>query len=140
MGEIVIRGWTLHPTPDDQALRHVHHRGDEAFIVLSIRLTVEDSGARHVLGPGQFHVVEAGSIHTFATACDEPVRVRCVMSAEIDDLIRALHHPDRHDDERVWAEHHSSRVDGQPGRRLWANIEQPPSPPRGVPWVCDAAV
>ena len=108
MPDFVIREWNLSPYPGDMAPLHVHHAGDEAFIVLEGRLAVRDSGVRHVLEPGQRHIVRAGAVHTFATVGDEGARVLCVMTPEIDALIQRLHEPDVDDQAAVWAAHHSS--------------------------------
>jgi mannose-6-phosphate isomerase-like protein (cupin superfamily) len=107
MAEIVLREWTLEPYDGDQAPRHIHHRGDEAFYVLDGRLEVLDGERRIALGPGEFHIVEAGTVHTFATVGSEPVRVLVVMTREIDALVSALH-SGRADLSALWAEHHSS--------------------------------
>lgn len=110
MADFVIREWNLSPYPGDMAPLHVHHAGDEGFIVLEGRLAVQDAGTRHVLEAGQLHVVRAGAAHTFATVGDEGARVLCVMTPEIDSLIQRLHDPDVVDLAAVWAEHRSSLV------------------------------
>lgn len=110
MSDFVIREWRLRPYPGDQAPLHVHHRGDEGFIVLDGRIEVQDGATRHRLERGQLHVVRAGSAHTFATVGDEGARVLCVMTPEIDRLVRRLHEPDVADLAAVWAEHHSALV------------------------------
>ncbi len=110
MVDFVIREWHLEPYPGDMAPLHVHHAGDEGFIVLGGRLSVQDGGTRHVLEAGQLHIVRAGAAHTFATVDDEAVHVLCVMTPEIDSLIQRLHDPDAGDLAAVWAEHHSSLV------------------------------
>ena len=107
--DFVIREWHLSPYPGDMAPLHVHHAGDEAFVVLEGRLAVRDDGARHLLEAGQLHIVRAGSAHTFATVDDVGAHVLCVMTPEIDSLIQRLHDPDV-DMAAVWAEHHSSLV------------------------------
>jgi mannose-6-phosphate isomerase-like protein (cupin superfamily) len=107
VADFVIREWNLEPYPGDMAPLHVHHRGDEAFIVLEGRLAVQDAGVRHVLEVGELHVVQAGSAHTFATVGGEGARVLCVMTPEIDALIQRLHEPGV-DLSAVWAQHHSS--------------------------------
>ena len=109
MADFVIREWNLEPYPGDMAPLHVHHRGDEGFIVLAGRLAVQDAGERHVLEAGELHVVRAGAAHTFATVGDEGARVLCVMTPEIDALIQRLHEPGA-DPSGVWAQHHSSLV------------------------------
>ncbi|HEY3529433.1 MAG TPA: cupin domain-containing protein [Nocardioides sp.] len=110
MTDFVIREWHLSPYPGDMAPLHVHHRGDEGFIVLEGRLAVQDSGTRHVLEAGHLHIVRAGARHTFATVGEESAHVLCVMTPEIDSLIQRLHDPDVEDMAAVWAEHHSSLV------------------------------
>lgn len=111
MSGFVIREWNLSPFPGDMAPLHVHHAGDEAFIVLDGRLEVQDGPTRHLLESGQLHVVKAGAAHTFATVGDEGARVLCVMTPEIDALIQRLHEPGV-DVAAVWAAHHSSLVEG----------------------------
>ena len=110
MVDFVIREWSLDPHPGDMAPLHVHHAGDEGFVVLDGRLAVEDDRIRHVLEAGQLHIVRAGAAHTFATVGDQGARVLCVMTPEIDSLIQRLHDPDVTDIAAVWAEHHSSLV------------------------------
>jgi len=110
VADFVIREWNLAPYPGDQAPLHVHHHGDEGFIVLEGRLAVQDAGTRHVLGAGQLHIVRAGTPHTFATVDDEGVRVLCVMTPEIDRLVRRLHEPGIENIDAVWAEHRSALV------------------------------
>jgi mannose-6-phosphate isomerase-like protein (cupin superfamily) len=106
--DFVIREWTLLPYEGVQAPLHVHHRGDEAFYVLEGRIDVQDGDTRHRLEAGQMHVVEAGSVHTFATVdTEQSARVLVVMTPEIDRLIQRLHDEDV-DHSAVWAEHHSS--------------------------------
>jgi len=108
VADFVIREWNLSPYPGPMAPLHIHHAGDEGFIVLNGRLAVEDDGTRYVLGPGQLHVVRAGAAHTFATIGDEGARVLCVMTPEIDALIQRLHDHDVDDLAAVWAAHRSS--------------------------------
>jgi mannose-6-phosphate isomerase-like protein (cupin superfamily) len=109
MTGIVLRDWTLEPHDGDQAPPHIHHRDDEAFYVLDGLLEVRDGERRVRLGAGEFHVVPAGSVHTFATVGSEPVRVLVVMSPEVDALVTALHGGGA--GAEIWARHHSSLVD-----------------------------
>lgn len=106
----MIRQWHLQPYPGDQAPLHVHHHGDEAFVVLDGLIDVQDDATRHRLEQGQVHVVRAGSAHTFATVGDEGARVLCVMTPEIDRLVQRLHDPGVEDMAALWAEHRSSLV------------------------------
>lgn len=108
MSDFVIREWNLSPYPGDQAPLHIHHAGDEGFIVLEGVLDVRDGDTRHVLSAGEFHVVAAGSPHTFATVGDEGARVLCVMTPEIDALVSGLHAPGVEHLAAVWAAHRSS--------------------------------
>ncbi|MGH3508727.1 MAG: cupin domain-containing protein [Nocardioidaceae bacterium] len=110
MADFVIREWTLAPYAGDQAPLHIHHRSDEAFYVLDGLLDVQDGADRHRLVTGQFHVVTAGSMHTFATVSDAPVRVLAVMTPEIDELVRRLHGGEIEDVAALWARYHSSLV------------------------------
>lgn len=107
MADFVLREWTLQPFDADQAPPHVHHRGDEAFYVLEGQLAVLDGDQRILLGVGEFHIVAAGSVHTFATVGQHAVRTLVVMTPEIDDLVRELH-SGAADMEAIWAKHHSS--------------------------------
>jgi quercetin dioxygenase-like cupin family protein len=111
MSDFVIRNWTLEPYDGEQAPRHVHHNGDEAFIVLEGMLRVEVDGTDNLLEPGGMHLIPAGSVHTFATIGDQPVRVLCVMTPEIDRLIHSLHDPAERDSDEVWEKHHSALAD-----------------------------
>jgi quercetin dioxygenase-like cupin family protein len=110
MADFVLREWSLEPYPGDQAPLHVHHRGDEAFYVLEGLLEVTDGDQRLQLRARQFHVVSAGSPHTFATVDQSPARVLVVMTPEIDRLVERLHSGGTEDSAAVWAEHHSSVV------------------------------
>jgi mannose-6-phosphate isomerase-like protein (cupin superfamily) len=110
VADFVIREWNLSPYPGPQAPLHVHHDGDEGFIVLDGRIEVQDGDRRHQLERGQVHIVPAGSPHTFATIDDEGAQILCVMTPEIDRLIQRLHDPNVDDIAEVWAEHHSSLV------------------------------
>jgi mannose-6-phosphate isomerase-like protein (cupin superfamily) len=110
VADFVLREWSLAPYPGDQAPLHIHYRGDEAFYVLDGLLEVQDGDERLQLRAGQFHVVSAGSPHTFATVAQVPARVLVVMTPEIDRLIERLHAGGMADLATVWAEHHSSVV------------------------------
>lgn len=114
MADFVIKEWTLEPYPGDQAPRHVHHRGDEAFYVLTGAIDVLDGEQRHCLVAGQLHTVSAGHVHTFATVDDVGARVLVVMTPEIDALVTALHTGESSDLQALWAAHHSSLADEQP--------------------------
>ena len=109
MADFVLREWTLQPFDGNQAPLHVHHRGDEAFYVLDGELAVLDGDQRILLGVGEFHIVAAGSVHTFATVGQRAVRTLVVMTPEIDDLIQELH-GGAADMEAIWAKHNSSLV------------------------------
>jgi quercetin dioxygenase-like cupin family protein len=105
----VIRDWRLDPDDGDQAPRHVHHAGDEAFICLEGDLSVTIDGTRTPVPPGGFVMVPRGSVHTFASRGG--AHVLAVMSPEIAELIEGLH-ADLDDDERaaLWERYHSSLV------------------------------
>lgn len=111
MSDFVIREWNLAPHPGDQAPLHVHHCGDEAFSVLDGLLEVQDGDRRLRLETGEFHVVTAGTAHTFATVADCTARVLVVMNPEIDELIQALHCGEVADRAALWARYHSALVD-----------------------------
>lgn len=91
MGDFVIQRWDLDPYPGDQAPPHVHHYSDEAFCVIDGALEVLVGTERVRLEPGDYVQVPAGTVHTFATVGDEPVRVLAVMTPEVDALVQALH-------------------------------------------------
>lgn len=111
MTDFVIRRWDLEPYPGDQAPPHVHRRSDEAFCVLEGQLEVLVGDTRHLLGPGDYLTVPAGTTHTFATVGTTGVRVLVVMTPEVDELIAALHGAAT-DEERagVWAKYNSAVV------------------------------
>lgn len=96
--------------PYPQAPLHVHHRGDEGFVVLAGRLQVTRGDDVDLLSAGEFAVVGAGTPHTFATVDDEPVTVLVTMTPEIDELVRMLHEVAPEERDAVWVRHHSSRV------------------------------
>ena len=113
MPDFVIRRWDLMPYPGDQAPRHVHNSGDEAFCVFEGSLEVVLGKERRVLGPGDVAMVPAGTVHTFATHGDRVVRMIAVMSPEVDALVEALHAPSGDDAAEVWARYDSEIV-GEP--------------------------
>ena len=105
----VIRRWELAPCPGDQAPRHVHHSSDEAFCVLEGLLDVQLGDERRRLDRGDFLVVPAGTVHTFATVDDTPAVVLAVMTPEIDQLVAALHLASTEQErEQVWARYNSA--------------------------------
>jgi quercetin dioxygenase-like cupin family protein len=108
MTDFVVERWDLDPYPGDQAPPHIHHQSDEAFGVVSGRIEVLIGDERRELSAGDLVVVPAGTVHTFATVGDEPVRMYCVMTPQVDALIRALHTAVT-DEQRAaaWAEHAS---------------------------------
>jgi effector-binding domain-containing protein len=106
VADFVLREWNLAPYPGDQAPPHIHHRSDEAFIVPEGELEVLVGEERKVRAAGEFAVIPAGTVHTFATHGDAGCRVIAVMTPEIADLIQA-----RHSGEPVagvWTRHHAS--------------------------------
>jgi len=105
--DFVMRRWQLRPHPFPQAPLHVHHRGDEGFVVLEGELDVTLGSDVERLGAGEFVIVRAGTPHTFATVGDLGATVLVTMTPEIDELVRALH--DVPPDERgpVWARFNS---------------------------------
>jgi len=107
MSDFVVRDWRLDANEGDQAPRHVHHGGEEAFICLEGQLEVEVDGVRHGVDPGAFIVVPRGAVHTFATRGGAHVIV--VMSPEIAELIDKLHEPmSAADSKALWDRYHSS--------------------------------
>jgi len=110
--DFVVRRWELNPYPGDQAPRHVHHASDEAFCVIEGLLEVQLGDERRRLARGDFLVVPAGTVHTFATVDDTPTVVLAVMTPEVDQLVTALHTAataeERH---RTWARYNSSLAD-----------------------------
>ena len=108
MADFVLRDWTLAPYPGDQAPPHIHHRSDEAFIVLDGELEVLVGDERRVLTAGQSAVIPAGTVHTFATRGAAGTRVIAVMTPEIDELIQALHSGSDESAAEIWARYHAS--------------------------------
>ncbi|MEH1128485.1 cupin domain-containing protein [Micromonospora sp. CPCC 206061] len=111
MPDFVVRRWDLAHYPGDQAPPHIHHSSDEAFCVLRGRLEVLLGETRHLLTEGDYLVVPAGTVHTFATADPEGARVLVVMTAEVDELVASLHRASSDEErEAVWARYNSSVV------------------------------
>jgi mannose-6-phosphate isomerase-like protein (cupin superfamily) len=110
MSDFVMRRWDLTPHPFPQAPLHVHDGGDEGFVVLRGELDVTLGKVVVRLSAGEFVVVAAGTVHTFATVGDIPTSILMTMTPEIDALVRELHQV--HDEERplVWARYNSRRV------------------------------
>ena len=112
MRDFVVRRWELNPYPGDQAPRHVHHGADEAFCVIDGLLDVQLGDERRRLSRGEFLVVPAGMIHTFATDDDTPAVVLAVMTPEVDQLVTALHEASTAEERgRTWARYNSSLAD-----------------------------
>lgn len=109
MPDFVIREWDLRPYPGDQAPPHVHHGSDEAFYVLDGQLEVLTGGDRRIVPAGQLAFISAGTVHTFANKGPDNCRILVVMTPEVDELIAALHEPDR-DKAAVWARYNSEIV------------------------------
>ena len=108
MPDFVLREWNLAPYPGDQAPPHIHHRSDEAFIVLGGQLEVLVGDERRVLAAGQSAVIPAGTVHTFATHGAGSARVIAVMTPEIDELIQALHSGSDEPAAAIWARYNAS--------------------------------
>jgi mannose-6-phosphate isomerase-like protein (cupin superfamily) len=109
VADFVLRHWDLAPYPGDQAPPHIHHRSDEAFIVLDGELEVLVGDERRVLTAGESATVPAGIVHTFGTHGQAGCRIIAVMTPEIDELIAALHDasPGAETD-AVWARYNAS--------------------------------
>jgi len=88
----------------------VHDQGHEAFAVLTGALDVTVGDEVERLEPGDFVVVSAGTVHTFATAGGRPTSVLVTMSPNIDALVRELHEVPEDQWPLVWARHHSRTV------------------------------
>ena len=107
MADFVMKRWTLTPVPYPQAPLHAHDGGDEGFVVLDGELDVTLGTEVRRLHAGEFVVVTAGTLHTFATVDDTPASVVVTMTPEIDALVRELH--EVHEEERpaLWARYNS---------------------------------
>jgi quercetin dioxygenase-like cupin family protein len=108
--DFVVRRWDLTPYPFPQAPLHVHDQGDEAFAVLTGALDVTLGDETRRLLPGEFVVVGAGTVHTFATVDERPTSVLVTMSPHIDALVHELHEVPEDQRPLVWARHHSRTV------------------------------
>ncbi len=64
------------------------------------------SGVRR-LGAGEFAVVPAGTVHTFATVDGRPASIIVTMTPDIDALVRELHEVADEERPLVWGRHHS---------------------------------
>ena len=62
------------------------------------------------LGAGEFVVVTAGMVHTFATVGDRPASIVVTMTPEIDALVRELHEVPEEERPLVWARYNSRPV------------------------------
>jgi quercetin dioxygenase-like cupin family protein len=62
------------------------------------------------LTAGEFVIVRAGTIHTFATVGDTSASVLVTMTPEIDALIRELHQVPTEQREAVWGRFNSALV------------------------------
>ena len=111
MADFILREWNLAPYPGDQAPPHIHHRSDEAFIVLDGQLEVLVGAERRVLNAGESAVIPAGTVHTFATHGEAGSRVIAVMTPEIDELIQALHSGSGEPMAAIWARYNASLAD-----------------------------
>ena len=110
VADFVVRRWDLRPYPGDQAPPHIHHKGDEAFCVVDGQLEVLCGTTRHRLGAGDYLVVPAGTVHTFATVDGVGARVIVVMTPQIDALVQALHQPHVGDWTELWDRYDSELV------------------------------
>jgi quercetin dioxygenase-like cupin family protein len=111
VADFVLREWNLAPYPGDQAPPHIHHRSDEAFIVLDGQLEVLMGAERRVLNAGETVVIPAGTVHTFATHGEAGSRVIAVMTPEIDELIQALHSGSGEPMAAIWSRYNASLAD-----------------------------
>ena len=111
MPDFVLRQWDLAPYPGDQAPPHVHHASDEAFYVADGTLEVLVGSERRLLQAGEFAVIPAGTVHTFANRGPSATKMLVVMTPEIDELIRSLHAGGTDEDRAAaWARARSSIV------------------------------
>ncbi len=110
MPDFVMRRWELTPHPFPQAPLHVHDRGDEGFVVLTGELDVTLDTEVRRLSAGEFIVVPAGTLHTFATVNDAPASVLVTMTPQIDALVRELHEVPEDERAAVWARYDSRPV------------------------------
>jgi quercetin dioxygenase-like cupin family protein len=107
--DFVVRRWELNPYPGDQAPRHVHHGSDEGFCVVDGMLDVQVGDERRRLARGDFLVVPAGTVHTFATVDDTPAVVLAVMTPEVDQLVTDLHAASTAEErDQTWTRYNSS--------------------------------
>ena len=109
MADFVIERWDLEPYPGDQAPPHVHYGSQEAFCVLSGKLDVRHGTETRRLAEGDYLVIPAGTVHTFATVGPQPSRILVVMSPDVQALIVDLHaagSPQERD--AAWARHNSA--------------------------------
>ena len=65
---------------------------------------------RRRLRAGQYALVPAGIVHTFATVDDEGAQILVVMTPEVDDLVTALHSGSIVEPADLWAVHRSAVV------------------------------
>jgi quercetin dioxygenase-like cupin family protein len=109
MADFVIQEWELSGYDGDQAPRHVHHGGEEAFVCLEGDLEVEIDGERRRVQPGSYAVIHRDATHTFASR--EGARVLAIMTEEIARLVGGLHEAPTDEARAVlWAECNSALV------------------------------
>ncbi len=96
------------PLPAGSASRP--RQGDEGFVVLTGELDVTLGTEIRRLRAGEFIVVPAGTIHTFATVNDAPASVLVTMTPQIDALVRELHEVPEDERAAVWARYDSRPV------------------------------
>jgi quercetin dioxygenase-like cupin family protein len=75
-GEAVVIETVVQPH-GSVAAAHVHPSQIERFAVKSGILGLKAGGRKHTLGPGQTITVEAGTVHRFWNAGEEPVEFVC---------------------------------------------------------------
>ena len=79
--------------PGAEAPLHVHHREDEAFVVLEGRVTLEVGGASVVAGPGDVAFGPRDVPHTFVVSSERARFLLVTEPAGFEGFIRALAEP-----------------------------------------------
>jgi mannose-6-phosphate isomerase-like protein (cupin superfamily) len=108
---LVIHDWPATGIAQEVAPLHVHHGDDEAWHVVSGALRFRLGDDEFVVGAGSTVLVPAGVPHTFGNAGPEPSRYIIILTARLDELIRALHEASPADRAEIYRRHESELLE-----------------------------
>lgn len=97
--DLAIVEWTAEPSTDGSitpiAPLHVHYGDDEAWYVLSGRLSFSFNGESFDVPAGGAALATAGTVHTYWNATNSPTRYLLITTRRIRELVASLHDPDK---------------------------------------------